>query len=253
MSGVEVELRGHVQLIRIDRPEVLNALDAAAARAIADAVDQAEASPDVRVSVLTGGSSTFSSGGDLRAMLAGETALVGDRGLCGIARRRPSKPLVAAVEGWALGAGLELLLCCDLVIASATARLGVPEVCRGLIAAGGGALLLPRKIPLAIALEMLLVGEPISADRAASVGLVNEVVPTGTALERAIELAQKIALNGPLAVQATKAIAWQSADWSDAQMWERQAEIAGPVLGSDDAEEGKLAFAERRDPVWQGR
>jgi len=147
--------------------------------------------------------------------------------------------------------GLELLLCGDLIIAGSTAQFGLPEVRRGVVAAGGGAILLPRKIPPAIALEMLLTGEPIDAERAATVGLINEVVPAATALRRALALAHRVAQNAPLAVRATKAVALQSADWKPEQKWQRQAGITGPVLASLDAREGGRAFLERRAPVWR--
>ncbi len=253
MTDVIVEVADHVQVIRINRPRVRNALNAAVARLIADAVDQAQSSDEIRVSVLTGDTEAFSSGADLRALAEGETAEIAGRGLCGIAYKRPGKPLIAAVEGWALGGGLELLLSCDLVVASTTAQFGLPEVRRGLVAGGGGAMLLPRRVPPAIALEMLLTGESIGAERAAAIGLVNHAVPAGEALRRAVELARRIASNAPLAVQAAKAIALQSAEWSGSEMWELQAAMVAPVLESLDAQEGGQAFLERRDPVWRGR
>jgi enoyl-CoA hydratase len=165
----------------------------------------------------------------------------------------PRKPLVAAVEGWALAGGFELLLACDLVVAARTARFGVPEVKRSLVAAGGAALLLPRRVPFAIALELLLTGEPFGAERAAEVGLVNRLTDEGGALDGALELAAAIAANGPLAVAATKRIARSSADWTVDEGWARQAEIIQPVFSSEDAKEGATAFAEKRAPVWRGR
>ena len=253
MADVIVEVDEHVQVIRISRPRVRNALNAAVARGIADAIDQAQSSDQIHVSVLTGDTDAFSSGADLRALSDGETAEIDGRGLCRIAYEPPAKPLIAAVEGWALGAGLELLLSCDLVVAGTTAQFGLPEVRLGLVAGGGGAMLLPRRVPPAVAFEILLIGDPISAERAAAIGLVNDVVPAGDALRRAVELAQLIARNAPLAVQAAKAIALQSAEWSRAEMWKLQAAVTAPVLGSLDAQEGGKAFLEGRAPVWRGR
>jgi enoyl-CoA hydratase len=190
---------------------------------------------------------------DLKAFLRGETPAIEGRGLCGITRTPPRKPLIAAVEGWALAGGFELVLACDLVVAGRTARFGVPEVKRSLVAAGGAALLLPKRVPYAVALEMLLTGEPVDADRAQAVGLVNRVVDEGGAVDAAVELATLIAGNGPLAVAATKQIAAATRDWSAEEGWARQDEITRPVFASEDAREGSVAFAERRAPVWRGR
>jgi enoyl-CoA hydratase len=160
--------------------------------------------------------------------------------------------MIAAVEGWALAGGFELMLACDLVVASRSARLGVPEVKRSLVAAAGGALLLSRRLPQAIALELLLTGDPIDAERAAHVGLVNRVVDDGKALDAALDLAGAISRNGPLALIASKEIARAGQDWTLAEGWQRQAEITAPVFSSNDAREGATAFAEKRDPVWRG-
>jgi len=250
---VLVERRGAVQVITINRPEARNALDRAVAEGVAAAVDELDASDELRAGVLTGAGGTFSSGMDLKAFLRGETPAIEGRGLCGITRTPPRKPLIAAVEGWALAGGFELVLACDLVVAGRTARFGVPEVKRSLVAAGGAALLLPKRVPYAVALEMLLTGEPVDADRAAAVGLVNRVVDEGGAVDAAVELASLIAGNGPLAVAATKQIAAATRDWSAEEGWARQDEITGPVFASEDAREGSVAFAERRAPVWRGR
>ena len=252
-AEVLVERLDGIQVITINRPEVRNAQNAAVAAGIAAAVDELDASDDLRVGVLTGAGGTFSSGMDLKAFLNGESPSIEGRGLGGITITPPRKPLIGAVEGWAVAGGFELLLACDLVVAAETARLGVPEVKRSLVAAGGAALLLPSRVPLALALEMLLTGDPVTARRAAEIGLVNRVTEEGGALAGAIELARAIAANGPLAVAATKRIARSSADWSVAERWTRQAEIAGPVFGSEDAREGASAFAEKRPPVWRGR
>jgi enoyl-CoA hydratase len=250
---VLVERRGGVQVITINRPQAKNALDAAVARGVADAVDELDADGDLRVGVLTGAGGTFSAGMDLKAFLRGERPSIEGRGLCGITQTPPRKPLIGAVEGWALAGGFELLLACDLVVAAEGARFGVPEVTRSLVAVGGAALQLPRRVPFAVALELLLTGAPIGAERAAEVGLVNRVVPDGGALDAAVELATTIAANGPLAVAATKQIARASADWTLEQGWQEQARIGEPVFASEDAKEGSRAFAEKRPPVWQGR
>jgi enoyl-CoA hydratase len=250
---VLVERRGAVQIITINRPAAKNALDAAVAQGIAEAVDELDASDELWAGVLTGGGGVFSAGMDLKAFLRGESPAIEGRGLCGITQTPPRKPLIGAVEGWALAGGFELLLACDMVVAARTARFGVPEVKRSLVAGAGAALLLARRVPFAIALELLLTGEPFGAERAAEVGLVNRVTDEGGALEGACAMATTIAANGPLAVAATKEIARGSADWSLAEGWVRQAEIMAPVFGSDDAKEGATAFAEKRPPVWRGR
>jgi len=250
---VLVERRGAVQVITINRPDARNALDRAVAEGVAAAVDELDASDELRAGVLTGAGGTFSSGMDLKAFLRGESPAIEGRGLCGITRTPPRKPLIAAVEGWALAGGFELVLACDLVVAGRTARFGVPEVKRSLVAAGGAALHLPRRIPYAVALELLLTGEPFDAQRAASVGLVNRVVDEGAALDAAVELATRVAANGPLAVAATKQIAAGTADWSLDEAWSQQDEIVRPVFTSEDAREGAVAFAERREPIWKGR
>jgi enoyl-CoA hydratase len=250
---VLVERRDGVQVVTINRPEARNALDRAVAERVAAAVDELDADDELRVGVLTGAGGTFSSGMDLKAFLRGESPAIEGRGLCGITRTPPRKPLIGAVEGWALAGGFELLLACDLVVAAETARFGVPEVKRSLVAAGGAALQLPRRIPFAVALEMLLTGEPLDAPRAAQLGLVNRVTAEGGALGGALALAATIAANGPLAVAATKQIARSSADWTLEQGWTEQDRLVQPVFGSEDAREGAAAFAERRPPVWKGR
>jgi enoyl-CoA hydratase len=251
--AVLVEAREGVQVITINRPEARNALNGAVARGIAAAVDELDASDELQVGVLTGAGGTFSSGMDLKGFLTGDLPLVEGRGLGGLTERPPRKPLIAAVEGYAVAGGFELMLACDLVVAAETARLGVPEVKRGLVAGAGAAMLLPRRIPPAIALEMLLTGDPVTAARAAELGLVNRVVAEGGALDGALELARRIAANGPLAVAMSKRVALESPDWSFAERWERQSELVMPVFGSADAQEGATAFAEKRPPRWTGR
>jgi enoyl-CoA hydratase len=190
---------------------------------------------------------------DLKAFLRGESVVVGDRGLGGLTKAPPRKPLVAAVEGWALAGGFEMLLACDLIVASETARFGVPEVKRALVAGAGASLLLAQRIPYAAAMEILLTGEPFDAARAQDLGLLNRVVAEGRALETAVELAQLVAANGPYAVAVTKQIARSARDWGLREMWAKQDAIMLPVFDSEDAKEGALAFAEKREPVWKGR
>jgi enoyl-CoA hydratase len=250
---VLVERRGAVQVITINRPTKKNALDAGVAAGVAAAVDELDESDELRVGVLTGAGGTFSAGMDLKAWLRGETPAIEGRGLCGISMTPPRKPLIAAVEGGALAGGFELVLACDLVVAGRGARFGVPEVKRSLVAAGGAALLLPQRVPRAVALELLLTGESMDAARAADVGLVNRVVDDGKALDAAVGLAEVIGANGPLAVAATKQIVQSVPSWTPEEMWDRQEDVVAPVFGSEDAREGSTAFAERRPPVWRGR
>jgi enoyl-CoA hydratase len=249
---VLVERRGVVQVITINRPAARNALDATVAHAVAAAADELDASDDLRVGVLTGAGGTFSAGMDLKAFLRGENPSIEGRGLCGITMTPPRKPLIGAVEGWALAGGFELLLACDLVVAARTARFGVPEVKRALVAGAGAALLLTRRVPFAVALELLLTGDPIDAARAAEVGLVNRVVDEGGALEAAVELAARIAGNGPLAVAATKRIIVESRGWSPEEFFAEQNKLLMPVFSSNDAKEGAIAFAEKRPAKWTG-
>lgn len=252
-DGVLVERRDGVQIITINRPEAKNAVNAAVARGIADAADELDSDDDLRVGVITGAGGNFCSGMDLKAYLRGEKPVIEGRGFAGITLTPPRKPLIAAVEGWALAGGFELLLACDLIVAAETSRFGVPEVKRALVAGGGAAFLLPRRIPYAAAMELLLTGDPMTAQRAVALGLVNRITPEGGALDAALELAASIAANGPLAVAATKAIARQQPDWGLEEGWERQAELYAPVFASEDAREGATAFAEKRPPVWRGR
>ena len=252
-AAVLTEERDGVLVITIDRPEARNAINGEVARGIAAALDRLDGEDGLRVGVLTGSGGFFSSGMDLKGFLSGDVPIVEGRGLGGLTEAPPRKPLIAAVEGYALAGGFELVLACDLAVAAEGSRFGVPEVKRALVAAAGAALLLPQRIPQAIALELLLTGEPITAARAAELGLVNRVVPDGSALDAALELAGRIAANGPLAVAVTKQIARAASDWTLAEGWRQQAELTGPVFFSEDAQEGARAFAEKRAPVWKGR
>ena len=249
---VLTEASGGVAVITINRPEARNAVNGAVARGIAAALEQFDANSDVRVLILTGAGGTFSAGMDLKGFLAGDSPSFEDRGFGGIVERPPVKPIIAAVEGYALAGGFELTLACDLVVAGEEAKFGLPEVRRGLVAGAGGLLRLPRRIPYHLAMEIALSGEHFPAARLHQAGLVNLLVPAGQALGAAKELAARIALGGPLALTATKRVIAESADWPAAEAFRRQGEIITPVFTSADAREGALAFAEKRPPVWRG-
>jgi enoyl-CoA hydratase len=252
-TAVLAERRGRVLVVTINRPEQRNAVNAAVAAGIAAALDQLDAEGELSVGVLTGAGKGFCAGMDLKAFVAGESPRAGDRGFAGIAQRASEKPLIAAVEGFAMAGGLEIALACDLIVAARGARLALPEVKRSLVAAAGGLLRLPRVLPRNVATELALTGEPITAERAYELGMVNRLTEPGAALDAALELAEGIATNGPLALAATKRILSASLNWPASEFFERQAEIAEPVMSSQDAREGARAFAEKRAPVWQGR
>jgi enoyl-CoA hydratase len=252
-SPVLSERRGRVLLITINRPDQRNAVNAAVSHGIAAALDELDADSGLSVGVLTGAGKGFCAGMDLKAFVAGERPHVEGRGFAGITQRSAEKPLIAAIEGFAVAGGLEVALACDLIVAARGARLGIPEVKRSLVAAGGALLRLPRTMPRNAAMELALTGEPIEAERAYELGLVNRLAEPTQALEVALQLAEKIAANGPLALAATKRVMVESADWSDAEFFDRQRPIIDPVFASEDAREGATAFSERRDPVWKGR
>ena len=251
--AVLTERRDGVLVITLDRPEARNAVNRAVAEGIAAALDALDRDDALAVGVLTGAGAGFCAGMDLKAFVAGESSSVEGRGFAGIVERAARKPLIAAVEGFAVAGGLEVALACDLIVAARGARLGVPEVKRSLVASGGALLRLPRRLPYGVALEMALTGEPIDAERAHALGLVNRLADPGGALDAALDLARAIAANGPLAVAATKEILERQWGWSEEEFWARLEEIAGPVYASRDAREGAVAFAEKRAPVWQGR
>lgn len=240
-------------VVTINRPRARNSVDQATALALVAAFDELEADDGLTAGILTGAGGFFSAGMDLKAFLRGESPGVEGRGLGGLTERPPSKPLIAAVEGPALAGGCEMALACDLIVASQEASFGLPEVRRGLVAAAGGLIRLPRRIPAAVAMELALTGDPLPAVDAHRWGLVNRLTAPGEALAGARELAARIGANGPLAVRASKRIVVESADWTAETMWERQAAIMGPVVASEDAREGATAFAEKRAPVWRGR
>jgi enoyl-CoA hydratase len=250
---VLTERRDRVLLITLNRPEVRNAVNLALAEGLAAALDTLDADGELSVGVLTGAGAGFSAGMDLKAFVTGERPWVGDRGFAGIVQRAARKPLVAAVEGFAVAGGLEIALACDLIVAARDAKLGIPEVKRSLVAAAGALMRLPRRVPYGIAMELALTGDTISAERGYELGLVNRLTEPGETVAAALELATTIARNGPLALDATKATLQQQFDWSEQEFWQRQGELAGPVFASQDAREGAIAFSEKRDPAWQGR
>jgi len=215
------------------------------------AVDELDARPDLRVAILTGAAGTFCSGMDLKAFVLGEAVAVEGRGLLGITLTPPVKPLIAAVEGFALAGGFEAMLACDLVVAGREARFGLPEVRRGLAAAAGGLIRLPRLIPQRVAMEMALTGEYVDAEYLHGHGLLNRLVESGDALTESVRLARQIVANAPLSVAASKRVITEQRDWTSSEAFDRQEEITGPVLRSTDAQEGSRAFAEKRVPRWR--
>ena len=251
-DDVLVEQRERILIITINRPAARNAIDAAVTRGVAAALDRLDERRDLSIGILTGAGGTFCAGMDLKAFLRGEQVALPGRGLGGLTQAPPKKPLIAAVEGYALAGGFELALACDLMVAAQDAKFGIPEIKRGLVAAGGGLLRLPRRIPPNVAMEFALTGESFSASDAQRLGLVNRVTPSGGALAGAVELAERITANAPLSIAATKEVIVRSADWTAGNMWQHQQEITRPVLGSADAREGASAFAEKRAPVWRG-
>jgi enoyl-CoA hydratase len=250
---VLTEPRDGVLVITLNRPQARNAVNGALAAGVAAALDELDGDDDLRVGVITGAQGTFCAGMDLKAFVQGERPYVEGRGFAGVTQRAADKPLIAAVEGYALAGGFEVALSCDLIVAARDATFGIPEVKRGLVAAAGALFRLPKRIPYHLAMELALTGDPIGAERAAEIGVVNRLADSGGALDAALELAGVIARNGPLALAASKRIVAGSLDWTEEEAWSRNGEIAGPVMGSEDAQEGAKAFAEKRDPVWQGR
>jgi enoyl-CoA hydratase len=251
--AVLTERRERILLITINRPEQRNAVNAAVARGIADALDELDGDDDLTLGVLTGAGKGFSAGMDLKAFVRGEMPHADDRGFAGITQRAAVKPLIAAIEGFAVAGGLEIALSCDLIVAAKGAKLGIPEVKRSLVAAAGAMLRLPRVLPRNVAMEMALTGDPIDAERGYELGLVNRLAEPGEAVATAFALAAEITSNGPLAVAGAKRVLVEGVDWPDSEFFERQSEIVGPITGSEDAREGSIAFAEKRPPVWKGR
>ena len=249
---VLTEVRDGVLIVTINRPEAKNAMSKAAAEGIATAMDRLDAEDDLRVAILTGAGGTFCSGMDLKGFLRGERPSVDGRGFGGITEKGPAKPLIAAVEGYALAGGFELMISCDLVVANRDAKFGIPEAKRGLAAAAGGLVKLPQMIPPKIAMELALTGDFIDARRAYDLGLVNRVTD-GPALDAALELAASVTANGPTAVRVSKRVINESPGWSYEDRWQKQGELMPQVFMSADAREGSLAFAEKRKPNWTGK
>jgi enoyl-CoA hydratase len=252
-AAVLTEERDGVLLVTLNRPEQRNAVDAAVAEGIAAALDRLDADPSLRAGILTGAGKGFCAGMDLKAFVRGERPSTEERGFAGIVEHPPAKPLIAAIEGFAVAGGLEIALACDLIVAARGARLGIPEVKRGLVAAAGALLHLPRRIPYHVAMELALTGEPIDAERGAELGLVNRLAEPGGAVAAARQLAAQVVANGPLALAASKRVLVEAPGWPEGERWARQAEIVGPVRASEDAREGARAFAEKRTPVWRAQ
>ncbi|KGE05062.1 crotonase/enoyl-CoA hydratase family protein [Pseudohaliea rubra] len=255
MSEAEVltDAQDGVLVITLNRPKAKNAVNKATAEAVSAALDRLESDDSLRVGIITGAGGTFCSGMDLKAFVTGEMPMVEGHGFAGLVERTLSKPLIAAVEGYALAGGFEVAISCDLIVAAEDGQFGIPEVKRGLAAAAGGLVKLPKQVPPRLAMELALTGDFISAARAAEIGLINSVVAPGTALEAAKTLAAKIAANGPLAVARSKQVIAAAQDWSTEEMFDRQNAVLKDVLTSEDAIEGATAFAEKRAPVWKGK
>jgi enoyl-CoA hydratase/carnithine racemase len=246
------ERAGRVLVVTLNRPAVRNALTGEMARAIARLMDELDADEDLGAAILTGAGDQFSAGMDLKAFIHGDMPMVDGRGLAGISQRLPGKPIIAAVEGHAVAGGFEVALCCDLIVAGRGAVFGVPEVRRGLIAAGGGLLRLAERVPYNVAAEIALTGDLVSAEQLAAHGAVR-LVERGQALSTAREIALRICENAPLAVRATTEILRAVRNWSDEEAWHQQERIAERIVASRDAHEGARAFAEKRAPAWHGQ
>lgn len=252
MSVVLTEFADGVAVFTLNRPEAKNAVNLEVSEALAAAIDEFEARPDMTIGILTGAGGTFCAGMDLKAFSRGERPSIPGRGFGGLTEAPPTKPLIAAVEGWALAGGCELALSADLIVASRDAKFGIPEVKRGLAAAAGGLLRLPKILPYPIAMEMAITGDPLTAEVAHHHGLVNRLTEPGEALSVAKELAARVAANGPLAVRATKQVVSMAANYTDPDAFVAQRKFIDPVFASSDAQEGARAFAEKRAPVWTG-
>lgn len=249
---VLVSVQDGVIEVTINRPEAKNAMTKAAAEGIAAAMDRLDAEGDLRCAILTGAGGTFCSGMDLKGFLKGEMPVAGNRGFGGLSSWTPKKPVIAAVDGYALAGGMELAIACDMIVASRGAKFGIPEAKRGLVAGGGGVVQLPRLLPRQLAMELALTGDPITAERAHELGLVN-VVTDGPAIEGARALAARVAANGPLALIASKGVIRDSWLWPADDINSHQNQYIASVFTSEDAREGAVAFAEKRKPNWKGR
>ena len=255
MSDVlELRVVDRIQIMSINRPEARNAINLEAAEAIAAAMDALDGNPDVDLGILTGSGGNFCAGMDLKAFArTGQRPYVGERGFAGLCERPPAKPLIAAIEGYALAGGCELALACDLIVASREARLGLPETKRGLVPGSGGMLRLPARIPYHVAMEAVLTGDMMGAERLHQLGLINRLAEPGAALDEALALGRTIAANGPLAVRAAKHVISQSRNWRQDEMFDLQRPRIAHIFTSADAKEGATAFAEKRKPVWTGK
>lgn len=251
--AVLTERRDNVLIITFNRPEVRNAVNEELARGVAAAMDELDADDSLSIGIVTGSGGFFCAGMDLGAFVKGESPWIDGRGFAGMAERASDKPVIAAIEGFAVAGGMEVALSCDLIVAAKGAKMGIPEVKRGLVAAGGALLRLPKRMPYHVVMELALTGDPLPAERFHEFGVVNRLAEPGTAVDVALELATAIGRNGPLALVASKQVLQHQFDWSVEEMWAEQGKIAGPALVSEDAREGALAFKERRDPVWKGR
>jgi enoyl-CoA hydratase len=251
MSEVLTDVQDGVLIITINRPEAKNAVNKAVAEGVAAAMAWLDSDSAINVGIITGAGGTFCSGMDLKAFLQGESPQVAGKGFAGFVQTPPAKPLIGAVEGYALAGGMEIAIACDLLVANVNAQFGIPEVKRGLVAAAGGLLSLPSIIGTRMAKELALTGDFISAQRAYEIGFVNRLTE-GAALDAAMELATKVAANGPLALIASKQIINERPDWDSSEMWKKQGEIGAAVFTSKDAREGAAAFAEKRKPNWTG-
>ncbi len=249
---VLVEAREGVLIVTLNRPEAKNAASKALSELVAAAMERLDGEDDLRVGIITGANGTFCSGMDLKGFLRGERPYVKGKGFAGLTESPPRKPLIAAVDGYALAGGFEIMLACDMAVANKGAKFGIPEVKRGLACAAGGLLRLPRQIPPRIAMEYILTGDFMDAQRAYDLGLVNRLTD-GPALDAALELAAAITANAPLAVERSKAVVVQSREWSEAEMWSKQSDVLGNLFTTEDAREGAAAFAEKRKPNWKGR
>ena len=251
-SLVLTEVRGPVLLITINRPEARNSISKATAEAMAEALDRLDSDRELAVGVITGAGKGFSAGMDLKGFASGEFPIAGDRGFAGIAQRSARKPLIAAIEGFALAGGLEIALACDIIVASREAKLGIPEVGVGLFAGAGALLRLPRRVGLGQSALLALTGKPISGEEGHRIGLVDRLVDAGSALDEAVKLAETIGANAPLALAASKAVLVDGFTKPDAEFWQWQQQFFDEVFRSKDAIEGATAFAEKRRPNWQG-
>lgn len=252
---VEYEKRGPVSVITIRRPEARNAVNAEVAQGMEAAIDRLEAEDDAWVGIVTGEGTVFSAGADLKAIASGQAAAIQTQrgGFAGIVTRERSKPVIAAVDGPAYAGGCEIVLACDLVVASTRAAFGLPEVKRSLVAAAGGLFRLPRAISRNVAMELALTGDPISAERAHALGLVNDLVEPGQALEGALKLAERICANAPVAVRESRAIVLAAHQGDDAALWSKTNQAFARVAQTEDFAEGPRAFIEKRAPQWKGR